>query len=294
MRPPSSKVLALSTAIIGAVAAEDCADNLHLLVARATNEDPGEGQSGQVATKVIDRLNGTDSVGLDYPATFIDPAYARSVLEGTTRLKEDILDYRTACPDTKMALLGYSQGAQVIMDTICGSSSVGFGNETAISSDIIDESIVAIVLFGDPSFVANTTYDAGTAIRDGIFPRDNTTTCEGLSDRLISFCDTGDVYCDAGNNRTTHGSYIQVYGDEAADYIIDRYEKATGDSSNSTDSSSAGDGDGDGNSTDSGNAGNSDGDSNNSDDGGSGAASGMAPTLGVIGLASLVAAIGLL
>ena len=30
------------------------------------------------------------------------------------------------------------------------------------------EAVVAIVLFGDPSHVANTSYDLGTSIKDGV------------------------------------------------------------------------------------------------------------------------------
>lgn len=287
-----SVAVAICAAAVGVAAADDCVSSLHVIVARATNEKQGEGGSGKIAAEVVERINGSDSTGLVYPATFLDPAYSRSAEEGAEQLHKDILSYREKCPDAKMALLGYSQGAQVIMNTVCGTSSeFGFGNETALSKSLIEESseclvtlesslffhadhtVVAIVTFGDPSFVANTTYAAGTSIREGVFARDNVTYCEAFSDRLIEYCDTGDVYCDSGNNSTTHGSYINVYGDEAVDYIVDHYNNATGGSGNSSDSGS-----------DSGSGSSS---SNSDSDDAGNAAFGVGPTVGLMGLVAL-------
>lgn len=109
--------------------------------------------------------------------------------------------------------------------------------------------MAAIILFGDPSHVANATYNKGTADNDGvclpnhfqapmltvnqIFPRDDNDACEEISDRIVSYCDTGDVYCDAGDgesDRDVHGAYIERYGDDVVDFIVERYEEETGDS----------------------------------------------------------------
>lgn len=59
-----------------------------------------------------------------------------------------------------------------------------------------------------------------------IFPQTNTSLCTKYDDRLVSYCNTGDVYCDSGNNRTVHGLYEHYFGDEVVDYIVDKYEKA--------------------------------------------------------------------
>lgn len=57
-----------------------------------------------------------------------------------------------------------------------------------------------------------------------IFPRLNLTACEPYTDRIRSWCDTGDVYCDRGNNTRIHGSYFTNYTDVAVDFIVGKYK----------------------------------------------------------------------
>lgn len=70
-----------------------------------------------------------------------------------------------------------------------------------------------------------------------VLKRDNATVrvCETYSDRLVSYCDAGDVFCDAGGDRKVHGSYIGRYGDDALKFIADRYGKAAKSSDGSGD-----------------------------------------------------------
>lgn len=51
--------------------------------------------------------------------------------------------------------------------------------------------------------------------------------CTRYADRLVSYCDTGDVYCDAGKDKKVHGTYVQKYGDDMVKYIVDKYNAAT-------------------------------------------------------------------
>jgi hypothetical protein len=36
------------------------------------------------------------------------------------------------------------------------------------------------------------------------------------------------VYCDSGSNRTVHGLYLERYGDDVVEFIVDRYESMEG------------------------------------------------------------------
>jgi hypothetical protein len=49
-----------------------------------------------------------------------------SVRNGTGGLRTLVEDYAARCPAGKVALLGYSQGAQAVADVLCGASSAGF------------------------------------------------------------------------------------------------------------------------------------------------------------------------
>lgn len=57
--------------------------------------------------------------------------------------------------------------------------------------------------------------------------------CKSYASRIISYCDTGDIYCDAGTNSTVHHMYIQRYGDEIVDFVVSQFEKSTSSGSSS-------------------------------------------------------------
>ena len=84
-----------------------CATGVHMIVARASTEPAGEGIIGAVATMVKASVPGSDSEAVDYPATLTN--YTTSEPSGVAAMTKLITDYTTRCPDSKIALLGYSQ-----------------------------------------------------------------------------------------------------------------------------------------------------------------------------------------
>lgn len=108
MRPSSIAVLAAAAAGPASAAAE-CVSGLHMIVARGTGEPEGTGSTGYLAKQVASRIKGSDIEGLDYPATMTDPDYITSVGEGSDEMRETVREYVKACPDTKVAVMGYSQ-----------------------------------------------------------------------------------------------------------------------------------------------------------------------------------------
>lgn len=53
-----------------------------------------------------------------------------SVIEGTAAVENQIIAYVKHCPSSKLVLLGYSQGAQIIGDALYGGNGGGFGPVT--------------------------------------------------------------------------------------------------------------------------------------------------------------------
>jgi acetylxylan esterase len=84
-----------------------CATGVHMIVARASTEAPGEGIIGAVATKVQQSVPGSDSEAVDYPATLTN--YTSSEASGVASMQKLISSYVARCPSSKIALLGYSQ-----------------------------------------------------------------------------------------------------------------------------------------------------------------------------------------
>lgn len=127
------------------------------------------------------------------------------------------------------------QGAQVVGDSLCGSSGLfgggrysfpsGFSypsspysfsgfKRSSMPSELAKESpavkravekrqlpsdetenIVAIIQMGDPTFVPGKSYDVGTSVTRGLFPRSNTACFDQFASRIQSYCDFGDEFC---------------------------------------------------------------------------------------------------
>ncbi|KAK2859916.1 hypothetical protein FQN49_004584 [Arthroderma sp. PD_2] len=211
------------TACVGGAALPRAADckQVHMIVARGTNEDPGEGPQMAISDAIEKMLPGmADSVALDYPAS-IFPTYAKSVATGVTNMKNMITEYAARCPESKIVLMGYSQGAQVIGDMLCGTDQVFFPSTEPISP-MLGKKVVAAISMGDPTHVVGVPYNVGTSDHAGWFPRRNNEECAGYDSIRRSYCDNGDVYCDAGTDGDVHGSYFAKYGADAAAFVISK------------------------------------------------------------------------
>lgn len=86
-----------------------CAKGLQMFVSRGTGEDSGPGVTGALAKRIIDRIPGSSMLPTNYPASYDDPIYFESVVNGTVTLRATIEAYIDACPDSKIAVFGYSQ-----------------------------------------------------------------------------------------------------------------------------------------------------------------------------------------
>jgi acetylxylan esterase len=194
---------------------------LHMIVARGSLEAPGEGFIIAVANQVQSAIPGSDSDGVPYPATLDN--YISSESKGVASMQSLIVSYEARCPNSKIALLGYSQGAHVVGDVLCGTSEAHW-NSTPPESPALSKNIIASIQMGDPSFALNQPQDVGTATKGGIFKRNNTAACP--SSIMKSYCDFNDTYCDTGKSILVHVSYVKVYGDVAAQWIIEKYGAA--------------------------------------------------------------------
>lgn len=123
-----------TAAVLGTRADGDCAP-IHLLVARGSTESPGYGQLNSLATRIVQGNSGATKEAIDYPAQ-LQP-YGPSVSAGVTAVKKQLSDYVAKCPDSKIVLLGYSQGANIIGDALCGGNTGNTGTDTTpLDADI--------------------------------------------------------------------------------------------------------------------------------------------------------------
>lgn len=116
----------------------DCSA-VHIITARASTEPAGEGIIGGVADGIEESNSDVSREAVDYPAKLMP--YDDSSQKGTEALTEQLTAYVNECPDSQVVLLGYSQGAHIIGDVLCGGGGVpGIGDESPpISTEIGDK-----------------------------------------------------------------------------------------------------------------------------------------------------------
>jgi cutinase len=192
------------TAVTAAPAHAACAD-VDVVVARGTGEP---GQLGViVGDPVFAALRATitdltlSSYPVDYPAS-LSPT---SPLEGNLDAVDHLTRQAAACPSQRFILVGYSQGANV-MDNSMGISSAGAlvgGPIVATIPAAVEPRVAAVLLFGNP-------------IRD--IGRSVTGT---YAARTLDICAGGDPICSDGVNILAHLSYGNN-ANQAAAFAADR------------------------------------------------------------------------
>jgi cutinase len=185
-------VLLLSTA-----SAASCPD-VQVVFARGTNEPVGLGRVGDAFIGALrSQVGAVDAYGVAYPATynFIQAA------EGANDASAHIQDMVNSCPDTKLVLGGYSQGAAVV-DVIAAAPVAGFGFTEPLPPEAADH-ISAVAVFGNPS------NRLGQSL----------TNSPVYGAKTIDLCTDGDPVCSNGQDTNAHTAYIPGLTDQAASFV---------------------------------------------------------------------------
>jgi cutinase len=167
---------------IATASAAPCPD-VEVTFARATTEAHGVGVVGQQFVDALRSQVGGRSLGVyavNYPAS---DDFVPSVNAGTSDASGHVQSMITNCPNTKMVLGGYSQGALVIDQiTIAQMPVAGFVPET-LSADQADH-VAALALFGNPS--------------DRYLGAPVSTVSPWYGAKAIDLCAPGDPVCSPG------------------------------------------------------------------------------------------------
>jgi cutinase len=175
-------------------AAATCSD-IDVVVARGTGEPGTLGWivGDPVYSALKNKIAFKSWIG--YPVNYPADLSIGSASKGNTDLVDHLKSQASACPNQKFILVGYSQGANVV-DNSMGISSDGAlvgGPITATIPGSIEPRVKAVLLFGNPIRAVG---------------RKVTGTYQG---RTLDTCASGDPICGAGSNILAHLSY----GDDA-------------------------------------------------------------------------------
>lgn len=169
-----------------AAGAAPCPD-VEVVFARGTNEPPGPGFVGQAFTDSLGAQLPGRSVTLyavNYPA---NDDYLRSAAAGTDDATTHIEGTLAACPDTRIVLGGFSQGAAVTeMST------------SALPPQAADR-VAAVALFGDPSSEFSRMLAGGSPLPS---------VAPAYGSKTIDLCLPDDPICSPGANMMAHVSYV--------------------------------------------------------------------------------------
>ena len=183
---------ALSAAAVPAHAAE-CTD-VELVFARGTSEPAGIGRVGQALSDQLAASLGGRTLGVygvNYPASYDFLTAADGANDATNRIAQ----LAGTCPDTRVVLGGYSQGAAVV-DMLLGipplGAKVGDVGSAPPMPQGLASMVAAVAVFGNPSTK---------------FGQPISTALEPFAGKGIDLCADGDPICSQGRNPFAHTSY---------------------------------------------------------------------------------------
>jgi cutinase-like protein len=201
---------------ITSASAAPCPD-VEVVFARGTFEPPGIGTTGQAFVDSLRSEVGGKSVDVypvNYPASLDFQTAADGVIDASNKVR----DMAISCPNTKMVLGGYSQGAAVIGYITADAIPPGFTLPPGITGPMppgVADHVAAVALFGKPSNgFLQTINTAAPPITVGHL----------YSGKTVDLCIPEDPICaPGGSDNGTHVLYAENgMAGQAADFAARR------------------------------------------------------------------------
>lgn len=215
MGPGVSAVLTAAGLLLTATAtpvagADDCPD-VEVIFARGTNEPPGLGRVGDAFVDSLRQQTGLNILpyGVNYAASKLQLHGGDGANDTIDRVKKSV----EKCPNTKIVLGGYSQGASV-MDIVAGVPIGGINWGSSLPPQYANN-IAAVATFGDIADRAGGTLPTQSAL---------------LGSKAIDLCNPQDPICHAGQGNEWSGhteGYVPAYTTQAAAFVASKLMAGT-------------------------------------------------------------------
>lgn len=183
----------------------ECAD-VQVVFARGTGEPAGIGRVGDAFVDALRPLvpgQSVDVYAVNYPASY---DFLRAA-EGANDASAFVQNTVATCPDTKIVLGGFSQGAAVI-DALAIASQPTLGFTNLLPPAAADH-VAAVAVFGNPS------------IR--LLGGPLTSLSPQYGYKTIDLCNGADPVCSGGDDRSAHSLYVQAgLTTQAAQFVASR------------------------------------------------------------------------
>jgi cutinase len=163
---------------------------IEVVFARGTDEPAGIGRVGQTFVNSLRKQVGGRDIGVyavNYPASYDFLAVAGGANDASGHIQYMVAN----CPDTRLVLGGYSQGAAVI-DVITAVPFPAIGFNSPLPPDVPDH-VAAVAVLGNPSAKVGLPL----------------TSSPVYGFKAIDLCNGGDPICSDGNSVPAHSNYGQ-------------------------------------------------------------------------------------
>lgn len=190
--------------------ADDCPD-VEVIFARGTNEPTGLGRVGDALVDSLRQQTGGLNIlpyGVNYAASKLQLHGGDGANDTIDRVKKSV----EKCPNTKIVLGGYSQGASV-MDIVAGVPIGGISWGSTLPAQYANN-IAAVVTFGDVADRAGGSLPTKSAM---------------LGSKAADYCNPNDPICHAGEGNEWSGhteGYVPVYTTQAAAFVAQKLAAA--------------------------------------------------------------------
>jgi len=171
---PTASSLLLALLAATHASAQSCPP-IHIFGARETTASPGYGSAGALVNQILASNSGATAEAINYPAcggqsSCGGVAYGDSARQGTSTVASVVNSFNSRCPNTKLVLVGYSQGGQIMDNAFCGGTDTGAGiSSTAVPiSSAAQNMIKAAIFMGDPRYRNGLPYNVGTCSAQGV------------------------------------------------------------------------------------------------------------------------------
>jgi trehalose dimycolate hydrolase len=192
--------------------ATDCPD-AEVTFARGTSEPPGIGRVGEAFVDSLRQQTNGMNIGVyavNYPASRLQLHTG----DGANDVISHVKSMASSCPNTKIVLGGYSQGADVI-DIVSGVPIGGISWGSSLPPEYANN-VAAVAVFGDVADRAGGSLPSQSPL---------------FGSKAIDLCNPNDPICHAGPGNEWSGhteGYVPVYTTQAAAFVASKLLAGSG------------------------------------------------------------------
>ncbi|KAJ5497004.1 hypothetical protein N7463_008991 [Penicillium fimorum] len=204
------------------VSENECAMGVHAIIARGQGGGDDLNVLSTLSDLILKQIPGSTTIGLPYDHKNVlnDTAKLHTVQDGAVLMQQYVQEYVKSCPQTMI------MGAVLMMDSLCGTSEIGFFFVAPLAQ-FYNSIIITAIAYGDITYVPGMPWNVGNCTLgigrvDQLLPRMNSALCRPFASSMHSYCDYGDAQCcslypEDGN--AAHHGYVLKYNQDVVNFI---------------------------------------------------------------------------